>query len=117
MDYKVLCDLAFRPASLLSLFTAHPFLLGCSCSLQAFVPATSLVQLGKTLSLAGLTSAHPGNCLLSFKKHLGSATYRKLFRPSKLGVNSCLPEARLATALSLSVYLLDFQTGVEVGRK
>lgn len=116
MDYKVLCDLAFHPASLLSLFTVHPFLLGCSCSLQAFVPSTLLVQLGKTLSLAGLTSAHPGNRVLSFKKHLRSATYRKLFRLSKLGVNSCLPEARLATALPLSVYLLDFQTGVEVGR-
>lgn len=53
----------------------------------------------------------------SFKKHLRSATYRKLFRLSKLGVNSCLPEARLATALSLSVCLLDFQTRVEVGKK
>lgn len=87
------CDLAILPASFLSLlftpFTSHPFLLGCGCSLQAFVHAALLAQLGEILSfplcLAGLTFAHPGNCLLSFKRHLRPCYLQKVVQAKQAG--------------------------------
>lgn len=44
-----------------------------------------------------------------FQKTPQVTTYSKLCTLGKWGVNSCFPEASLPIALSLSIYLLDFQ--------